>query len=82
MTACSWNPIRWTRKPAKNDRPPDHVSHKGRVRQKTRFIPGFLYHLDMQAETSAAGNTKGFRAYDPRLEPIAVTVFAGERLSA
>ncbi|MFZ0395295.1 MAG: aminofutalosine synthase MqnE [Terracidiphilus sp.] len=36
----------------------------------------------MQAQTSAAGTRHSFRAYDPRLEPIAAKVAAGERLSA
>ena len=52
------------------------------VRLKTRAIRGFLYHLSMQAQTSAAGTRHSFRAYDPRLEPIAAKVAAGERLSA
>ena len=35
----------------------------------------------MQAPTGDPRPTSGFRTYDPRLEPIAARVFAGERLS-
>src|SRR5579863_3967661 len=42
---------------------------------------GILYHRNMQS-VSADKNLSGFRTYDPRLEPIAAKVWAGERLDA
>jgi aminodeoxyfutalosine synthase len=45
-------------------------------------IVGLLYHIDMSVETTASRNTSAFRSYDPRLEPIADKVMAGERLGA
>jgi hypothetical protein len=57
---------------------------------KTEPITQFLYHLIMQTEiadsrtTAASGpatfSNAAFRTYDPRLEPVAAKVFAGERL--
>src|SRR5512146_1287413 len=40
----------------------------------------FLYHRDMSAENTATRESAPFRSHDPRLEPIAAKVIAGERL--
>jgi aminodeoxyfutalosine synthase len=41
---------------------------------------GFLYHIDMSAETPASCESRAFQSHDPRLQPIAAKVIAGKRL--
>jgi aminodeoxyfutalosine synthase len=43
-------------------------------------LTGLLYHLDMQTEIADTWQPTAFRSHDPRLEPIAAKVLAGERL--
>jgi hypothetical protein len=42
--------------------------------------PRFRYHQTMQEATNQFAQPTPFRTYDPRLEPIAAKVLAGERL--